>query len=147
MSSLPGSSHLRAGIAQALAIAIDDLGASEVARLVGVDRSTPARRGSDLHQWPASDLLSFACAHDDLRAAIVAYMIGDDLQRGDSMRVVPEILESIRVGSLITAHSAEVIRDGRLTQKEAARLLKEMKDRRNHEDRVLIPALRAIANV
>ena len=138
-----GDPRLRQVIAQALADLLDNTSAAEIARLCSIDRATPSRRGSDLHLWPASDLLALAIQSPDLALAIANYLAGEVPVVGSAASAVSALLEEIGEGAELTSKAIAAVQDGRVKKDEALDIMHSIVHRRQIEDSRLLPALRA----
>lgn len=110
---------MQSRIAQALSDAVADRGTRVVGNLVGADKSTVSRWGSDLRSWPADALLAVAHADDAVRAVLVEAFSGTPLP--------PRTTDAVRdVHATIAALGAEVsllagdVADGDVSAREAA---------------------------
>lgn len=144
MSAPSGHPRLRAGIAQVLADVLLDSTHAQIGEICGCDRSTPGRRGADLHQWPASDLLQLAVHTPLLAEAIIRFLKGEAPPQGQSTDALPALLDDISEGAAITQQAVAAARDHKITADEAHQISAAIRHRRDLEDKRLIPALLAI---
>jgi hypothetical protein len=147
MSAPSGHPSLRARIAAALSMVLSDRSNADVGRTIGADRSTIARRGADLHEWPSDDLLKIAGTDILLAYAIRDCVIGqgDEVEQPcEPTSIMADLLEEIRDSAELTRRSAEAMSAGKVSPSEAAELLAMLIAHRKSEEKH-IRDLRAVA--
>lgn len=114
MSPLP----LQSRIAQAVADAVADRGTRAVGNVVGADKSTVSRWGSDLHAWPADALLAIAHTDAGVRDALLTGLAGQaaPVRSSDVMRDTHAAISAM--GAEVALLAADVA-DGDVSQAEA----------------------------
>ena len=121
--SAPINHHrLRAGIAHALEQLLLNSPHTAIAEKIGVAGTTISRRGDDLQNWPASDLLLLATTNDQLCQALLRYLQGDRPQRGSSFALVGDLHALLAELGQLLIDASEALRDGRVTREEGMRL-------------------------
>ncbi|MEY2855643.1 MAG: hypothetical protein RL030_2775 [Pseudomonadota bacterium] len=94
-----------------------------VGDLLGLANSTVLRRGADLREWPADELLHLIRRDDGLRLATLSYLTGDAAS-GDARRVDEGLVESLAaLGGLISQAADSLRGDRHCNLDEARRLL------------------------
>lgn len=120
MSGAPGHPLLRRRIAAALGEYVAELGTRGVGELLGHSSSTISRRGIDLAQWPAAELLELAAMHPPLSQSLCVYLTGDQGEaEPQAARVVREVQQTITSAGELIATSSRSLADGRIDQGEA----------------------------
>ena len=104
-------------IAGALLQVLADLPQRQVAAMVGCDHTTVGRRGPDLHQWPASDLIGLALAIPALRREIQA-AIDPSLAQADRLLAEGEARAAVGEMGQVIAQAMARLGDGRLDDRE-----------------------------
>lgn len=143
MSASGPSSSILASIATALGQVLAADPQTVTADICGCSQPAVSRRGDDLAQWPAADLLRLALHRPPLADAIVRALRGQRVQADPALAVaavVAEVKSDGQVDNLLV----ESLTDGRVDRSEAARIRVAIAERRRHEDENLLPALRAI---
>lgn len=121
MSARSGHPRLLARIAASLGELLAEYSQAYHGEMLGVAATTIGRRGDELSQWPASDLLILAAAHPVLAEAIVTYCKGESKQ-GEAVSLVGDLHQLLgQCGRLLT-EASEILRDGKVTPDEAKRL-------------------------
>lgn len=143
MSSSPGQSSILAGISTALAQVLAADPQTTTADLCGCSQPAVSRRGDELHQWPAADLLRLALHRPPLADAIVRALRGRR-PIGDPGAVVGAVLVENKAGHQVDEALMESLKDGRVDAAEARRIRTVIAERRRHEDEILLPALAEI---
>lgn len=94
--------------------------ASSLGRVCGRPHTTICRRGDDLAQWPAGDLLALAEQYEPLRHGLRA-ALSDDASTGRLGAEADAHAAVIAAADLISGATA-ALADGRIDQAEALRL-------------------------
>jgi hypothetical protein len=139
MSAAPGGPMLRARIAHELGELLDTVPLRQLGARLGCAGTTVARRGADLEQWPARDLIELAATCPDLANAIVCCLRPPvRAETGRPTRATSALLAEMREdGELITAISA-ALADGRISPAEAKDIAGRLRARRDHVGRLLL---------
>lgn len=143
MSAPAGHPALRARISDTLAALIIDLGGAEIARRIGTDRATPARRGGDTTQWPLACALKLAVTEPALAEAVIAYLTGDQRPAQQPTDTTRTLFDCLNETAQLVAEAARDLADGRIDPIEAARLLPYARTLSQHLTRDVIPSLEA----
>lgn len=143
VSASPGQSSILSGISTALAQVLAADPQTVTADLCGCSQPAVSRRGDELHQWPASDLLRLALHRPPLADAIVRALRGRRLI-GDPSVAVSAVLVENKAGHQVDAALMESLSDGRIDAAESRRIRSAIAERRRHEDEILLPALAEI---
>ena len=143
MSAPAGHPALRARISDQLLELVQTLGGAEIARRIGIDRTTPSRRGGDTALWPLIEALDLAITADVLRDALVAYMAGTTNGRPivDTTRT---LFDCLNESAQLVAEAARDLADGRIDEAEALRLLPHARGLRDSLANKVIPSLEAL---
>lgn len=134
---------MRARIAEAIATACGERSQVELASMLGIDRSTLYRRGSEVSAWPLDEALSLALASSALARSLLAILEGETPIGGEPVRLQEDLLDEVVAGGQLTARIAAALIDGRIQRYEAREILAEIERRRQAEDQRLIPDLLA----
>ena len=127
MSAPSGHPALRTRIAEALEALLSAESARSIAERMGRAPSTITRRGHDLREWPAEELLMLAAGDTGLGDAVRTYVAGEE-QSGDARRVDDDLMEMLgSLGTTIT-QASEALRDRHCDLAEARRLLPIMRN-------------------
>lgn len=119
---------LRARVAEALTDLLTRASHRALAMRLGIAGTTVDRRGSDIQQWPAGDLLSLAAEDAELRAAVIAWMNGTPALRiaGEALSAASDATSSMcEAGGLIQELAAD-LNDGRIDRAEARRAIEKI---------------------
>lgn len=143
MSVSGASSSILASIATALGQVLAADPQTVTADICGCSQPAVSRRGDDLAQWPAADLLRLALHRPPLADAIMRALRGQRAQADPALAVAAVVAE-VRSDGLVDNLLVESLTDGRVDRAEAARIRIAIAERRRHEDEQLLPALRAI---
>lgn len=109
---------------------------NQLGEQLGHAGTTIARRGTEVHNWPADELLALASEHGDLGRAVVALVHGDAEQRGNGVRAVPELFQQLQAsGGFVTA-AAAALADGRISRSEAIELRQLLRANREAMDQL-----------
>lgn len=139
----PGHPALRAQIAEAIDDFLARANQTEVGRQLGVTQTTVARRGESFTAW-FGDGLDLALLDREILTAVQAYLDGVNEAIGQPVQAVGALVRELRAAGELTTAIAKALEDGRINADEAAWLLDIITARREQEDQVLIPALKAI---
>lgn len=134
MSAKFGNLEMRRRIAASLQSVLDEESHSSLARLLCLGApSTVSRRGSDLHQWPASHLLDLAWAYPQILDAIVEYLLNQSGERnGSAAAAYGSLVDHMREAAELVAAAATAIEDGRVDRCEAKALRARLRAITNH---------------
>lgn len=144
MTALPaGHPLLAARVSEALADVFVEHSAREVGRWLGAKGETASARGRSVAAWPLPDLMEIGKRCPGLAAALRAYVMGDEVRRGEATAAVPQLLQDVIASGSFVAHATAALSDGRISESEAGDLLLEIGRRRELEELTLIPALTA----
>lgn len=143
MSAPAGHPMLRARISETLAALVLDLGGAEIARRIGTDRATPARRGGDTTQWPLACALRLAVTEPALSAAVIEYLTGDARPTPAQIDATRTLFDCLKESADLVAEAARDLADGRIDEAEARRLLPYARTLADHLIRNVIPSLEA----
>lgn len=144
MIALPaGHPLLAARLSEALNDVFVESSAREVGRWLGIKGETASARGRSVAAWPLPDLMEIGKRCPVVATAVRAYVMGDEIRRGESTAAVPELLQDVIASGTFVAHATAALADGRVTEAEASDLLIEIGRRRQLEELTLIPALTA----
>lgn len=143
MSASGPSSSILASIATALGQVLAADPQTVTAEICGCSQPAVSRRGDDLAQWPAADLLRLALHRPPLADAITRALRGQRVQADPALAVAAVVAE-VRSDGQVDNLLVESLTDGRVDRPEAARIRIAIMERRRHEDETLLPALRAI---
>jgi hypothetical protein len=123
MNAAAGHPALRARISDALEVLLGGLSSRAVGDLLGIASTTVLRRGADLREWPADELLHLTRRDDALRSALLVYLTGDR-ESGDARHVDEALVESLAALGGLISQTAEALKgDRHCSQAEARRLL------------------------
>jgi hypothetical protein len=117
-----GHPSLRARISETLDAHLLNVSARELGAKLGHAGTTINRRGGDLRQWPADELLHLAATVPEINEAVREYLTGSDVT-GDARRVDSDLMDGLAALGMTIAHMAEAMRDRHCDVREAARLL------------------------
>lgn len=143
MSASVHPSSILASIATALGQVLAADPQTVTAEICGCSQPAVSRRGDDLAQWPAADLLRLALNRPPLADAIVRALRGQRVHADPAMAIAAVVAE-VRLDGVVDNIQVESLSDGRVDRSEAARIRIAIMERRRHEDEVLLPALRVI---
>lgn len=143
MSAPAGHPLLRARLAEALDAYLSTHTFAEVGSLLGIERSTVRRRGCDLRDWPADELLILAAQDLGIREALRICATGEQVEPGQPIAVIGDLVEEIADNANINRAIAEAMRDGKISASKASDIIVEIQKRRKHEDEHLLPDLLA----
>jgi hypothetical protein len=117
---------LRARIAESLENLLagkSGLNHTDIGNSLGRASTTITRRGSDLRDWPAEELLHLAVKHDEIGQAVQVYLTGEKIE-GQPSQVDDDLIESLAtLGVLITRISESMRGDRHASLTEAVSLL------------------------
>ena len=122
MSAAPGHPSLRACIASSLSDVLADHSQRVLADHLGVAGTTIMRRGEDLAQWPATDLLKLAVLHVDLGESVVTYLRGDAQPQGEAVAVIGDLHQMLSDSAALIGQTSAALSDGIVTRDEARAL-------------------------
>jgi hypothetical protein len=123
MNAKSGHHSLRARIANELDKYLSDVSHTEVGNRLGRAATTITRRGCDLRDWPAEELLHLAVHVDAIGDAVLTYLNGEKVS-GEPSQVDDDLIESLStLGVLITTASESLRGDRHVSLAEATRLL------------------------
>ena len=130
---------LRARIAHELGELLETVPLRQLGARLGIAGTTVARRGADLEQWPARDLIELAATHPPLALALVACMRGEDRpETGRPTRAISALLAEMREDGELVATISAALADGRISPAEARDIAGRLRARRDHVDRLLL---------
>jgi hypothetical protein len=117
-----GHPSLRARISEALDQHLLNASAREIGARLGHAGTTISRRGGDLRQWPADELLHLATKVPEIGEAVREFLSGAEVS-GDARRVDQSVLHGLAALGQTIATMAEAMANGHCDVREAARLL------------------------
>lgn len=118
------SASLRSAIAQAIADEVAERGTRAIGAMVGVDKSTVCRWGSDLRAWPADAMLALA----EHAPAVADALHQAQPQPGSPRHAINEAHATLRVLGEEVAALAQDVADGEVTPREAAAGRRKIRD-------------------
>lgn len=122
MSVPIGHPSLRARISEALELHLLNTSAREIGAKLGHAGTTISRRGGDLRQWPADELLHLAAKVPEIGESVREYLTGETIS-GNAGHVDQAIVEGLAALGHTIATMAEAMSDRHVDTREAARLL------------------------
>lgn len=122
MSVPIGHPSLRAHISDTLDTHLLCTSAREIGARLGHAGTTISRRGGDLRQWPADELLLLAAKVPEIGEAVREFLTGSVIA-GDAGRVDTDLMDGLAALGQTIAHMAAAMRDRHCDVREAARLL------------------------
>lgn len=137
MTAGPGHPQLRAAVAVALAALLGRVQHTEVGRWLGLAQTTVSRRGEDLRNWPADDVLRLAAHDDDMALAVSRCGTGVEDDAPEPVRAIGELLAEVESGAELTREIARTLRDGRVRPGEAQALRRLIIARQRAESKLL----------
>jgi hypothetical protein len=124
---------LQSALAATVADAIEERGQRAVGRVIGASGQTVGRWGSDLHQWPAAELLTLADTDQHVAAALSARLSGSaPVGRGTDQ----DARSTLRDAGKTVSDLADALADGHIEDHEKPQLRADV--------RSLIAALRVL---
>lgn len=110
--------------------------AASLARLLGCDRSTMARRGDDLADWSAKDLATLLAYDADLRQQTVEVLTEGEAN-GEPLAVEHDLRDLVRRSGRTIDHLMTRLEDQRITAAEARASIPELLELRESIDQAL----------
>lgn len=143
-AALPaGHPQLAARLAEALGALLVEHSAREVGRWLGCKGDTVAARGRAVRAWDLPDLMEIGRHFRPVADALRAYVTGEEVLRGEAVAVAGELLRDVAASGTFVAAATTALADGKVSGSEATDLLLAIHERRDQEERALIPALTA----
>lgn len=141
MSAPANHPSLRARIAQTLADLVAEHGGAKIGAVIGVCKSTPARRS--IHEWSILDIAALAVEYPEIKQAVLALFLGEQKTVGEAIKCQRVLFDTIRESAELVAEASGDLADGRIDANEAKRLLPMVQHFRDTLNNELLPALEA----
>jgi hypothetical protein len=143
MSSLNRCGSILHGVSNALAQVLAADSQTVTAELCGCSQPSVCRRGDDLHQWPASDIMRLAI-HRPALAESIRRALNAIPDRGDATLTIPELIREIEEQNANTFEIAKAISDGVVSKREAFLVREKLQKMVQNLNDHVFPCLAAI---
>lgn len=95
MTAKPGDPELRFRVIEAFSKAYNDRQQVEVARIIGSSNSHAHRARDEIRRYGGLEVLDLAIADDDLRRALIIYINGGDVGKGNGTAAVRDCVSML----------------------------------------------------
>jgi hypothetical protein len=136
MSALRHRSAQRARCERELQGVLDAHSAVELGNRLGHAGQTITRRGCEIRNWPADELMDLASDNVDLRTAVIDLLNDQFEAPGQAHRVVPELFQFLNQHGEDVAELSKALADGLIDAREARIIRKRRAERRIFEEQL-----------